>query len=84
MTIIAPVVELVDAPDSKSGIGNDVGVRFSPGAPTKSTTYVILSTPSQNEKRQNGTLVGHQKAITPNNPTLMTTKPIGNTPFLGH
>ncbi len=30
---IAPVVELVDAADSKSAIREDVGVRVSPGAP---------------------------------------------------
>jgi hypothetical protein len=30
---IAPVAELVDAPDSKSGDGNIVPVRFGPGAP---------------------------------------------------
>ncbi len=30
---IAPVVELVDAADSKSAIGNDVGVQVPPGAP---------------------------------------------------
>ena len=29
----APVVELVDAADSKSAIGNDVGVQVPPGAP---------------------------------------------------
>ncbi len=30
---LAPVVELVDAIDSKSIIGNDVGVQVPPGAP---------------------------------------------------
>jgi hypothetical protein len=30
---LAPVVELVDAADSKSAIGNDVGVQVPPGAP---------------------------------------------------
>lgn len=30
---LAPVVELVDAVDSKSTIGNDVGVQVPPGAP---------------------------------------------------
>ena len=30
---IAGVVELADAPDSKSGLGNQVGVQFSPPAP---------------------------------------------------
>ena len=29
----AGVVELADAPDSKSGLGNQVGVQFSPPAP---------------------------------------------------
>ncbi len=31
-----PVVELVDALDSKSSVRKDVGVRFSPGPPSQS------------------------------------------------
>lgn len=39
----AGVVELADAPDSKSGGGNPVGVRFSPPAP-KSLSVDICDT----------------------------------------
>jgi hypothetical protein len=38
---VAGVVELADAPDSKSGGGNSVWVRLPPPAPIKSKTYEI-------------------------------------------
>jgi hypothetical protein len=38
----APVAELVDAPDSKSGDGNIVLVRVRPGAPNKRLKYQLF------------------------------------------
>jgi hypothetical protein len=40
---IAPVAELVDAPDSKSGDGNIVLVRSRPGAPAFAATRLRLA-----------------------------------------
>ena len=38
---LAPVVELVDAADSKSAIGNDVGVQVPPGAPNAGCGFYV-------------------------------------------
>ena len=43
-SVRADVVELADAPDSKSGGGNPVRVRFSPSAPIKSIRYALPGT----------------------------------------
>jgi hypothetical protein len=41
ISIVAGVVELADAPDSKSGGGNSVWVQLPPPAPYKSMSYDV-------------------------------------------
>src|SRR5262249_36102507 len=52
--LLAPVAELVDAADSKSVVGNDVGVRVSPGAPRLSAGFRSKSCCSVEQVRWSG------------------------------